>query len=80
MNNINEAKLICSMYNSEKVSVKKAIEISGVQIYIKNKVLSESGGICLGMFGIHIKNRRIDATPFWRVYNKLKEKKLIDTK
>ncbi len=69
--------LLSNMHNSEKALVKKAIKISGVQIYIKNEAFIHNGQLDPSMFGIHVKNRRIDATPFWCIYDKLKKRKLL---
>jgi len=68
--------LLSNMDNSERELVEKAIEISDSEdnIQIQNKAFIRGGEIDHNMFGLHIKNRHIDPTPFWEIYDQLTNK------
>jgi len=68
--------LLSNMDNSERELIEEAIKISNLKdnIQIQDKAFVHGGKIDSNMFGIHIKNRRIDTTPFWHAYDKLRDK------
>jgi len=65
--------LLSNMDNSGRELVEEAIKISNSEdnIHIRDEAFIRGGKIDTNMFGVHIINRHIDTTPFWKAYDKL---------